>query len=298
MKIENSRMLFFVFFLVVLNSNAQIERLKTDIEHILKAKNAEVGVSIISNKIKDTLTINDNVHYPLQSVFKFPIALAVLSEIDNGKISLGQKIEITKKDLSANTWSPIKEKFPNGTVLTIKQILEYTVSQSDNIGCDILLKLIGGTDSVENFLKTNHIKNISIKANEAQMHQNWDTQYQNWSTPTAVNYLLTKAYYNNKNQMLSQKSHDLIWKIMKETTTGNKRIKGKLPKNTVVAHKTGTSGINNGITAATNDVGIIILPNDQLIFISIFVANSKETSETNEEIISEISKLAWDYYTR
>ncbi|MCV6021025.1 hypothetical protein OFO93_31440, partial [Escherichia coli] len=62
------------------------------------------------------------------------------------------------------------------------------------------------------------------------------------------------------------------------------------------AHKTGTSGINNGIAAATNDVGVITLPNGQLIFISVFVAESKETSEINEKIISDIAKITWNYY--
>ncbi|MCV5939731.1 class A beta-lactamase-related serine hydrolase, partial [Escherichia coli] len=102
--------------------------------------------------------------------------------------------------------------------------------------------------------------------------------------------------YNNKNQLLSKKSYDFIWKIMRETTTGSNRLKGQLPKNTIVAHKTGTSGINNGIAAATNDVGVITLPNGQLIFISVFVAESKETSEINEKIISDIAKITWNYY--
>ncbi|MDF5533417.1 class A beta-lactamase, subclass A2, partial [Vibrio parahaemolyticus] len=244
---------------------------------------------------KDTLKINNDFHFPMQSVMKFPIALAVLSEIDKGNLSFEQKIEITPQDLLPKMWSPIKEEFPNGTTLTIEQILNYTVSESDNIGCDILLKLIGGTDSVQKFLNANHFTDISIKANEEQMHKDWNTQYQNWATPTAMNKLLIDTY-NNKNQLLSKKSYDFIWKIMRETTTGSNRLKGQLPKNTIVAHKTGTSGINNGIAAATNDVGVITLPNGQLIFISVFVAESKETSEINEKIISDIAKITWDYY--
>jgi beta-lactamase class A VEB len=243
----------------------------------------------------DTLKINDDYHYPMQSVFEFPIALAVLSEIDKKNISFEQEIKISKKDLLPKTWSPIKDKFPNGTILTVKQILEYTISQSDNIGCDILLELIGGTDSVDSFLKAYNFRNISIKANEELMRKDWSIQYQNWTTPSAMNKLLIDAY-NNTNQMLSQKSYDYIWKVMRETTTGSNRLKGQLPKNTVVAHKTGTSGTNNGITAATNDVGVIILPDGQIIFISVFVADSFEAPEINEKIISDISKLAWDYY--
>ncbi|MCA2422863.1 VEB family class A extended-spectrum beta-lactamase [Vibrio alginolyticus] len=282
-------------FFTIAYSNAQTDNLTLKIENVLKAKNARIGVAIFNSNEKDTLKINNDFHFPMQSVMKFPIALAVLSEIDKGNLSFEQKIEITPQDLLPKMWSPIKEEFPNGTTLTLEQILNYTVSESDNIGCDILLKLIGGTDSVQKFLNANHFTDISIKANEEQMHKDWNTQYQNWATPTAMNKLLIDTY-NNKNQLLSKKSYDFIWKIMRETTTGSNRLKGQLPKNTIVAHKTGTSGINNGIAAATNDVGVITLPNGQLIFISVFVAESKETSEINEKIISDIAKITWDYY--
>ena len=282
-------------FFTVVHLNAQVDSLTLKIENVLKTKNAKVGVAIFKSNEKDTLKINNDFHFPMQSVMKFPIALAVLSEIDKGNLSFEQEIEITPQDLLPKTWSPIKEKFPNGTTLTIEQILNYTISESDNIGCDILLKLIGGTDSVQKFLTANHFSDISIKANEEQMHKDWNTQYQNWATPTAINKLLIDTY-NNKNQLFSKKSYDFIWDVMRETTTGSNRLKGQLPKNTVVAHKTGTSGINNGIAAATNDVGVITLPNGQLIFISVFVAESKETPEINEKIISDIAKITWDYY--
>ncbi len=288
-------LLLLSLFFTVVHLNAQVDSLTLKIENVLKTKNAKVGVAIFKSNEKDTLKINNDFHFPMQSVMKFPIALAVLSEIDKGNLSFEQEIEITPQDLLPKTWSPIKEKFPNGTTLTIEQILNYTISETDNIGCDILLKLIGGTDSVQKFLTANHFSDISIKANEEQMHKDWNTQYQNWATPTAINKLLIDTY-NNKNQLFSKKSYDFIWDVMRETTTGSNRLKGQLPKNTVVAHKTGTSGINNGIAAATNDVGVITLPNGQLIFISVFVAESKETPEINEKIISDIAKITWDYY--
>ena len=288
-------LLLLSLFFTVVHLNAQVDSLTLKIENVLKTKNAKVGVAIFKSNEKDTLKINNDFHFPMQSVMKFPIALAVLSEIDKGNLSFEQEIEITPQNLLPKTWSPIKEKFPNGTTLTIEQILNYTISESDNIGCDILLKLIGGTYSVQKFLTANHFTDISIKANEEQMHKDWNTQYQNWATPTAMNKLLIDTY-NNKNQLFSEKSYDFIWDVMRETTTGSNRLKGQLPKNTVVAHKTGTSGINNGIAAATNDVGVITLPNGQLIFISVFVAESKETPEINEKIISDIAKITWDYY--
>jgi beta-lactamase class A len=287
-----------LFLIIYINTSAQpADPLRQKIQQIVSAKNAVVGVSIIGNNGKDTLSLNGDRHFPLQSVFKFHIALAVLSQVDKGKISLDQKIEIQKKDLLPDYYSPIKEKFPNGVTLPISKIVEYTVSLSDNVGCDVLLRLIGGPNVVEEYIKNNNINDISIKINEEEQQSNWDLQFNNWTTPKAANETLRK-FYNNKERLLSESSYVFIWKTMKETGTGTNRLKGQLPEGTIVAHKTGSSGTNKeGITAAVNDIGIVFLPNGKYFFISVFVTNSKENAETNEKIIADIAKATWDYYT-
>ena len=274
------------------------DSLREKIQKIISLKNAEVGVAIIGNNGKDTLSINGNQHFPLQSVIKFHIALTLLSQIDKGKFKINQKIKIEKKDLLPDLYSPIRDKYPNGATLTLSKIIEYTVSQSDNVGCEVLLRLIGGPEVVEKYCKDNGIKDISIKINEEQQQANWDLQFQNWTTPNGANEVLIK-FYSNKNNLLSKKSYNFIWKVMKETETGQNRLKGLLPKGTMVAHKTGSSGVNKeGLTAAVNDIGIVFLPNGQQYFISVFVTKSTENTETNEKIIADISKIIWDYYTK
>ena len=255
-----------------------------------------MGVAIYGLGNGDTLTLNGNKHYPMQSVFKFHIALAVLSRIDKGGFSFDQKIEIAKKDLLPGLYSPIRDKYPNGATLMVSEIMEYAVSKSDNVGCDVLLRLLGGPAVVDGFFARNNFKDISIKINEEVMQNNWDMQFQNWTTPKTANEVLA-AFYHNKKNLLSAKSHGFIWKVMKETETGKEKLKGQLPKGTVVAHKTGWSGVNKeGITAASNDIGIVFLPNGQHFFISVFVAGSKEDTATNEKIIADIAKAAWDYF--
>lgn len=295
--------LFHLAVLLFLFTICQVSAQTTDVlrqklNQIIATKNATVGVSIIGNNGKDTLSINGDRHFPLQSVFKFHIGLAVLSQIDKGKFFLNQKIKIEKKDLLPNLYSPIRDKYPNGATLTISEILEYTVSESDNVGCDLLLRLIGGPQVVEEYFKKNNFKDVSIKINEEVQQANWDLQFQNWTTPKAANEVLAKFYYN-KTKLLSQKSYDFIWKIMKETKTGKGRLKGQLSKNTIVAHKTGTSGANKeGLTAAVNDIGIVFLPNGQHFFISVFVTNSNENADSNEKIIADISKATWNYFSK
>lgn len=288
-----SILLFFVMIGHVVGQTTNDLRQK--INKILTTKNAVVGVAISGNNGKDTLSINANRHYPLQSVFKLHIGLVVLSQVDKGKLSLDQKIEIQKKDLLPDLYSPIRDKYPNGATLSIAEILESTVASSDNVGCEVLLRLLGGPKVVEDYFIQHKFKDISIKFNEEQQQGNWELQFQNWTTPKAANEVLAAFYYNKK-KFLSAKSHDFIWRVMRETTTGAKRLKGALPPNTVVAHKTGSSGTNKGITAAVNDIGIVFLPNGRHFFISVFVTDSKENAETNEKIVADIAKAAWDYF--
>lgn len=276
---------------------AQIGSLKQKLEQIISTKKADIGVSIYGLENKDTLNINGDKHFPMQSVFKFHIALAVLHQVDKGKLSLNQKIYIKKNDLPAGTWSPLQKKFPNGNIkLSLKEILSYTVSHSDNNGCDILLKLVGGATVVNNYIHSIGIRDVSIQANEEEMHRDWNIQFTNWSTPISAVQLLKKFY---DREILSKKSYNYLWKLMVETSTGNNRIKGQLPPETLVAHKPGTSGTNEqGITVAVNDIGIVTLPNRQYFAISVFISNSRENDEVNEKIISDIAKQTWNYFSK
>lgn len=276
-------------------TSAQTDPLRQQIEQYITGKKATIGVSALGIEDDYSMSVKGDDHFPMQSVFKFHIAMAVLAEVDKGKLRLDQQIKVKKDELLPNTWSPIREKYPEGAMLTLKEILRYTVSESDNIGCDILLRLMGGPKVVNDYFVQHGVKDISIQANEAEMHSAWDVQYRNWTTPKSATNLL-KVFYGKK--LLSEKSTELLWGMMVETPTGKKRIKGQLPEGTVVAHKTGTSDTNKqGITAAVNDIGIVTLPDGKHFAISVFVADSAEPMEMNEKIISDIGKYVWEYYT-
>ncbi|MEA5461991.1 class A beta-lactamase, subclass A2 [Arcicella sp. LKC2W] len=288
-----------LFWIIILQCKAisfsQNTILRDKITSIINAKNAKVGVSILDLSNGDTLTVNKTHHFPMQSVYKFHLALAVLDQVDKGKFSLNQNILVKKSDLLPNLYSPMREKYPEGNVnLPLSEILKYTVAQSDNSGCDLLFRLLGGPQKVNNYIHKIGVKEVNIVAPEEEMQKDWQVQYANWSTPIAATQLLQKFY---QTKILSKNSQDFLWKTMVETTTGPNKIRGLLPKETVVAHKTGFSGKNDvGLTGATNDIGIIILPNGQKLAIALFVSNSTETEITNDRIIAEITKVVWDYY--
>lgn len=286
-----------LFSFSISGSFAQLTQLQQQMTQLLATKKATVGVSLYKVEGGDSLSIHNGIHYPLQSVFKFHIALTVLHQVDKGRYSLSQKTFVHKSELLPNTWSPLRDKYPNGNVaLSLDTILKYTVAFSDNNGCDILLRLLGGATTVNDYIHSLGITDVSIEVNEAEAHKAWEVQYRNWTTPTAATQLLYRFFQGN---ILSAKSYNFLLNIMAGTLTGQNRLKGQLPSGTRVAHKTGTSDTNEqGVTAAINDIGIIYLPNGRHLLLSVFVSNSRENNETNEKIVADIAKLAWDYFTK
>jgi beta-lactamase class A len=276
--------------------NAQTNNLRTKIIEIAKESRGTVGVSVLNLDTRDTLTYNGHVHLPMQSVMKFSIAITVLREIDKGNFKLDQLIHIDESDYW-DTYSPLKDKHPGGNFnSSIRELLSYMVSLSDNVACDVLIKTLGGIDKVDTYIHSIGVQNVTFKATEFQMAQAWGVQYTNWAEVTGLTHLLDIAFKPN---FLSPASHAYLWKIMQETSTGPKQIKGLLPAGTIVYHKTGRSGTNEqGITAATNDIGIITLPNGKHLAIAVFVSDTPVDMTARESIISRIAKAAYDEAVR
>ncbi|MCK9211090.1 MAG: class A beta-lactamase, subclass A2 [Ignavibacteriaceae bacterium] len=285
---------YLIIFIIPVNVFAQKDTLRTKIEHIIEVAKGNVGVAIISLGNNDTLTINGDSKFPMQSVYKFPLALAVLDKVDKGILSLDQKIFVKKEELLPNTWSPLREKYPEGNVnITLDELLTYTVSVSDNNGCDILFRLLGGPKIVNGYIHNLGITNIAVAATEEEMHKDGKVQFSNWCTPYAMGQLLSLFYHN---KILSTKNGKYLMQIMVKTSTGTKRIKGLLPTGTIVAHKTGSSGSNEaGVIGALNDVGIVTLPNGNHFVIVVFISNSTAEEAVCENVIAKVTKAVWDW---
>lgn len=285
-------MLFYIFCIGVVTSYGQGNTLRSKIKAIAADAKGTVGVSVLNLDTRDTLTYNGHTHLPMQSVMKFSIAITVLHEIDKGHFKLDQMIHVDKSDYW-DTYSPLKDKHPGGNFnAPIRELLSYMVSQSDNVACDVLIKTLGGIDKVDTYIHSLGVQNVTFKATEFQMAQTWEVQYTNWAEVTGLTHLLDITFKPN---FLSPTSHAYLWKIMQETSTGPKQLKGLLPAGTVVYHKTGRSGTNEkGITAATNDIGIITLPNGKHLAIAVFVSDTPVDMPMRESVISRIARAAYD----
>jgi beta-lactamase class A len=179
--------------------------------------------------------------------------------------------------------------------LGVRDLLRFMVSESDGTACDVLLGLVGGPTSVTRYLRGLGVGGIVVANTEKEIGRDEATQYRNWATPRAAVALL-RALHEGRG--LSPPSRALLLRLMTQTSTGPRRIKGLLPARAVVAHKTGSSRTVNGRTAATNDVGLVTLPNGRHLALAVFVADSRANDPTREGVIAKVARAAWNHWQR
>ncbi|QEC53581.1 beta-lactamase class A [Anseongella ginsenosidimutans] len=269
--------------------------LESQISHIAKEVNGRVGVCALVLETGEAVSYNGGERYPMQSVYKFPIAMAVLEKVDRGELTLDQQVRIdTTEYIPENGHSPLRDKFPGGTSLTVRQLLHYNTAESDGTACDVLLRLLGGTKKAQRYVRRLGIKNMAIATTEQIQVANDLIQYRNWSTPKAMTELF-RIFYQDK--PLSEESTALLMEHLSPSGVWfNRRIKGLLPPGTPVVHKTGTAGTIDGLTRATNDAGIITLPNGNHVAITIFLADSHAVQKDREATIAKIARAVFDQY--
>lgn len=276
------------------NQELQDVELQNQLSQIASAAKGKVGVVAVVLETGETVSLNPHDHFPIQSVYKLPISMAVMQQVDAGKIKLEQKVSVAKSDfVRQGQHSPIRDKNPNGVEMSVSDLLRYAISESDGTASDVLMRLAGGARAVQAYLTELKITDMTVLNTEKELGQDWQVQYRNFASPEAAVALLRALH---ERQGLSESSQSLLLKYLIDSTPGQKRLKALLPVGTVVAHKTGTSGTQNGITAATNDIGIITLPNGKHLAIAVFVSDSPADEATREGVIAKIAKAAWEKF--
>jgi beta-lactamase class A len=142
------------------------------------------------------------------------------------------------------------------------------------------------TDEIVNALIEKTTPEVKYRATERFLADPRDT-----GTPNGTVQLLARLF---RGEVLSEPSTARLIDVLKSTTTFPTRIKGLLPAGTIVAHKTGSSGTVNRLTAATNDSGVIFLPDGSQLAVSVYVKGSTRNDATRDRVIARIARAAFD----
>ncbi len=290
------------------------------IEQIASGLAGRIGFAAQEIGGDEVIAFNGDETFAMASTYKVAIAAAVLDRVDKGELSLDQLVEVPNEMFVTGVVA-LAETFPHGGIqLSVANLIEVMITESDNTATDVCMGLAGGAAAVTEYLRRLGItdfrvdrltaeilrdfyglpgpatpetiaeavrNNPALWTEQADPNPDFEADPRDHTTPFAMLQLLLAI---DGGTAISPQSREFLLGVMSRTRTGAGRLKGLLPMGTPVAHKTGTVG---GIA---NDVGYITLPDGRRFAIAVYTNSSETSASDRDRAIAEISRMLFDYF--
>jgi beta-lactamase class A len=306
-------------------SETTLERLRALIVRAAGGAHGSVGVAIKHLESGTELFVNADEPYPMASTFKLPVLVELYGKVKAGQLKWDDMIDIGLHDqhLGSGELTPLYD--PPGIRLSLHNVANLMMLISDNSAADICLAKAGAKDVNARIASmgitgirvdrpcqelildyagqdTAKLKDLAMKELRQAMEplgesteearfaadDRYAADPRDSATPRAFVALLEKIW---RGEAVDRASSDAMLETMKRCTTGRARIRGLLPANIELAHKTGSIG------GALADVGIIYLPdNAGHVAIAVMTKRTRATSEQVEKAMADIGRYAFDYF--
>jgi beta-lactamase class A len=274
--------------------------IESEIASIAGRIDSVVGVSALHVESGKRISVRGDERFPMGSVYKFPIAITVMREIDRGRMMIDRKVLISPDQFSVGVSWIRDEAKGKPVTMTIGRLVRAMVGDSDNTACDYLLDRVGGGSVVTAHMRELGITGLDVNRSEREIDKDirkrrgreaYFKDPRDTSTPDALVTLLLKVH--QKKDGLSADSRKYLLDAMTLTGTGPNRIKKALPAGATLAHKTGT------MPGTVNDAGIITSPDGRhhIVIAVLTKAGRKSSLEQREAVIADITRAVYAHFT-
>lgn len=296
------RLLVFPLIMLSVTALSQVP-LQMQIAAIARDARATVGVACALPGTTLNCDLNAHNHAPMQSMYKLPLGLTAMHMAELGTLlprqrpgepvdtTLDRIVRFLPTDIIPGSYSPLADQYPKANIdLTLRKVIEMAVGLSDNSAEQILVRLVGGPQAVETYMHSLGINAIEVRYSERDLDRDERLQYQDWIEPVAAVQLLERLASNSS---IPPAATSFLLKTMAESHTGEHQLRAGLPPGIEFAHKTGHSGTHGGVTAATNDIGLITLPDGRKLALAVFVTDSLADEATREHVMASIARTVY-----
>ena len=302
--------------------------LEREIARIAGAVTGSVGAAAIHLENGRTVSWNGGNRFPMASVYKIPIAVALLSRTERGEVDLDSMVTLRRVDHRPGSGILADYFETPGVVLSLRNMLRLSLLISDNTATDIVLGAAGGPATVTKRIRELGFDGIRVDrstlqlllavdgaegmvADDAYTREAFDRavgavpdgqraaaayrafiDVRDTSTPLAMAGLLQSIW---KGEAVGREGRALLLGVMKESVNA-RRLRGMLPPGLEPPpHKTGT--IWGGGLHTVNDAGIVALPGGAgHVALALFITRSSDEMDDLEEILAQISRTMVDYF--
>jgi beta-lactamase class A len=256
--------------------------LEKELANLEASSGGRIGIYAINTANGENVQYRAKERFPMGCTSKVMGVATILNKSMKDGSLLSQTVRFNKSDLAE--WSPITEKYYS-TGMTVEQLCAASISYSDNTAMNLLVNKMGGLDQMNEFARSIH--NKSFRQDHAWPEEAASGGKKNVydsATPKAMAESLQELTFSNT---LADPQRTLLLTWLKANTTGGNRIKAGVPKEWVVADKTGTGSAYG----TTNDLGIIWPPKCAPIIMGVYYTSNDKNAAKREDVVASVTRL-------
>lgn len=252
--------------------------LKAKIENYIEKNQGNICLSYYDIDEGEGFSIKGEEKVPSASMIKLLIMATLLKEVREGKISLEEKIKISKDDYCGG--SGILKELDPGHILTIKELMTLMIIVSDNLATNILIKLLG-MEKIKEMGSELRLKNTSLERKMMDGEAK-SLGKDNFTSANDIKNILKLVY---RKELVDEKSSDLMLEILLRQHE-RERLQRFLGEEVKIANKSGD------LDFLENDGGIFFL--EHKTYILVILVNRASSNYEAKEIIGKISKFIYE----
>jgi beta-lactamase class A len=268
------------------------DRVQSLLSTVAGAERGRIGVAALDLATGRSVAMLGSQPFPMASTSKIAIISTFLAGVDAGRYRLTDRYPLMVP-LASPRFSGSSAPVRPGRMYDARTLINMALIHSNNQATDAILAAIGGPPAVNRWLRQAGLSGLHLDRDIATLVRDdgainpaTTIDPRDSTTPTAMVELLSGLY---QGKWLSPQSRELLFSTMERCATGRNRIKGDLPEDMLVAHKTGT--LNN----TSSDVGIVETPDGHKIAIAIYVTGNGSHAGRDQRI-ARIARTVVDGY--
>lgn len=294
-----------------------------------RAFNGEVGIAVRDVHGGWTASWNGSALMPQQSVSKLWVAITLFDAIDKGTVRLSDPVDVTAADMTL-FHQPIRGELRGGVFhTTVSDLLNRAMTQSDNTANDLLLRRVGGPGAVRAVLARAGVQRVRFGPGERLLQSGtagltWRPEYSignafyaaRSALPASVRQAALARYLADpvdgasadgitdglaklkRGEIVSSESAQRLISIMYGSKTGPQRMKSGTAPGWLIAHKTGTGQIYEGVSTGYNDVALVTAPDGSTYAVAILIGRTREEIPTRQQLMGNVIRALVDYKSR
>jgi beta-lactamase class A len=255
------------------------ERLAASLQSLEKERGGRLGVAVVDAQDGRRGGYRTEEWFPICSTFKLLAVAALLARVDRGNEQLERRIRFEAADVVVN--SAITKNRTGGDGMTLAEICEAAMTFSDNTAGNLLLSTLGGPRGLTAYARSLGDTVTRLDRNEPDLNEAVPGDPRDTTSPAAMLFNIRTLVTGSA---LAPASKDRLIGWLVGNKTGDKRLRGGLPRDWRVGDKTGT-----GERGTTNDVAVIWpSPGRPKLFVSVYLTGSSPDSEHRNATLASV----------